>query len=102
MNVRLASEDSGPRPRATSPVSFEEIKQKLGDDEPRPSYVLERLEGLILGGWLGDAVANLERVAESRMSEDLFDELRRIAGKIASWADEILRGNMFPRWTDAT
>lgn len=73
------------------------------DEEPRPSYVLERMETLILGSWLGDATRDLERVAEymaaneSRMSEDLFDELRRIAEKLSRWADEVIRGNMFPR-----
>lgn len=71
-------------------------------EEPRPSYVLERLEALVLGGWLDDAVRNLERVAEymraneERMSEDVFDELGRIADKLARWAHEVTSGNMFP------
>lgn len=84
-------------------TTYTEVKRRLGDDEPRPSWVMERLEGLVLGGWLGDAVVNLERCAEymcaneERMSEDVFDELRRIAMKLDTWAEEIRRGNMFPR-----
>ncbi len=72
------------------------------NEEPRPSWVLERLEALVLGGWLGDAVKNIERASEymraneERMSEDVFDELARVATKLDRWAEEIIRGNMFP------
>lgn len=62
----------------------------------------DRVEGLVLGGWLRDAAEKLERVGdylrsnESRMSEDLFDELGRISGKVANWGQAFLRGDFFP------
>lgn len=81
------------------------INKRFGPnlDEPRPSYVLDKLEGLMLGGRLTDAANNLKFVGEymsaneSRMSEDLFDELSRLSTKVERWAEEVTRGNMFPR-----
>lgn len=112
LELRVANFTEAATPAAPKPVLYERHGELRGvqayhdtREEPRASYVLERMEALILGSWLGDAVKNLERVAEymaaneSRMSEDVFDELRRVAGKLSVWADEVIRGNMFPRST---
>lgn len=66
-------------------------------------HVLEKLECLVLSAWLDDAARKLKFVHEymaaneSRMSEDLFDELRVLEGKIGGWAYDIRLGNLFPR-----
>ncbi len=79
-------------------VSYEEVKEKLGDDEPRPSWVLDQAEMMVLSGWLGDAAVKLERVYdhmrahESRFNEDFFDELGRLSHKIYLWAAAVRCG----------